>query len=415
MKIDLQMAWRNVWRNPRRTWLTVGAIAFACLVLVFMLSFQLGSYATMIDSSVKIEVGHLQVQAKGFHDDHEMRQVVEDPAAVDRLLDGIPQVAAYTSRADAFAVLSSEERTYAGQVVGIDPEREVKVSSLESLVREGSFLSADDPEGALVGDLLADNLKIGLGDEVTVIGQGRDGSVAATVLTVRGIFSSGIDELDRTTVEMPLATFQQVFSMGDAVHQVVVTGTDLWSVPAIQKQLVAGLGGPAGIDQSPPLVVLDWNQLMPGLLQSIKVDLVSGLIFYVALIFVVAFSILNTFLMAFLERTREFGVMMAIGTPPGRLGRLLLLESLALTGVGIAVGIVLGCAVTLYFQAHGIDVSGANELLERFGISGRMYPQLSVVSALVGPLLVLVITGLAALYPALKIRRLKPVEAMRHA
>ncbi len=417
MKIDLQMAWRNVWRNPRRTWLTVAAIAFACLVLVFMLSFQLGSYATMIDSSVKIEVGHLQVQAAGYHHDHEMRQVVRDPAAVDRVLDGIPGVEAYTSRASAFAVLSSDERTYGGQVVGIDPVREAKVSSLESLVTEGSFLSGDDPEGALVGDLLANNLKVGIGDEVTVIGQGLDGSVAATVLTVRGIFSSGIDELDRSTLQMPLATFQQVFTMGDAVHQVVVIGKDLWSVPAIKRQLAArlqGTGGAGGVAQSPPLVVLDWNQIMPGLLQSIKVDLVSGLIFYVALIFVVAFSILNTFLMAFLERTREFGVMMAIGTPPGRLGRLLLLESLALTGVGIAAGIVLGSAVTLYFQAHGIDISGANELLERFGITGRMYPKLSVLSALTGPLLVLVITGLAAIYPALKIRRLKPVEALTH-
>jgi len=414
MKIDLQMAWRNVWRNPRRTWLTVAAIAFACLILVFMLSFQLGSYATMIDSSVKIEAGHLQVQAKGYHADHEMRQVVRDPAAVDRVLDGIPQVEAYTSRATALAVISSDQRTYAGQVVGVDPVQEAKVSSLESLVRQGSFVSADDPEGALVGDLLANNLKVKLGDELTVIGQGRDGSVAATVLTVRGIFSSGIDELDRTTIEMPLANFQQVFSMGDAVHEVVVVGKDLWGVPAIQRQLTARLASPGGGDQSPPLVVLSWNELMPGLLQSIKVDLVSGLIFYVALIFVVAFSILNTFLMAFLERTREFGVMMAIGTPPGRLGRLLLLESLALTGVGIGAGIVLGCAVTLYFQAHGIDLSGADELLAHFGISGRMYPRLSVVSALAGPLLVLIITGLAALYPALKIRRLKPVEAMRH-
>lgn len=411
MEIDLQMAWRNVWRNPRRTWLTVAAIAFACLVLVFMLSFQLGSYATMIDSSVKIEAGHLQVQAEGYHADHEMRQTVDDPAAVGRVLDGIPGVEAYTRRATAYAVLSSEARTYAGQVVGIDPEREARVSSLESLVRQGEFVSADDPEGALVGDLLANNLKIGLGDELTVIGQGLDGSVAATVLSVRGVFSSGIDELDRSTVEMPLATFQQVFTMGDAVHQVVAIAQDLWSVPEIQKQVVAGV---EGFGQSPPLVVLDWNELMPGLLQSITVDLVSGLIFYVALIFVVAFSILNTFLMAFLERTHEFGVMMAIGTKPGRLGRLLLLESLALTGVGIVAGIVLGCAVTLYFQSHGIDVSGANELLERFGISGRMYPRLSVVSALAGPLLVMVITGLAALYPALKIRRLRPVEALRH-
>jgi len=417
MSIELRMAWRNVWRNPRRTWLTVAAIAFACLVLVFMLSFQLGSYASMIDSSVKIEAGHLQVQAEGYQDDREMRQVVRDPAAVERALSGIPEIEAFTRRASAFAVVSSEDRTYGALVIGVDPVHEPEVSSLESLVREGSFLDAaggpteGGGDGALVGELLARNLQVGLGDELTVIGQGRDGSVAATVLVVRGIFSSGIDDFDRSAVHMPLATFQEVFAMGDAVHEVVAVGRDLWEVPEIVRRLRGAL---AGLSQTPPLVVLDWNELMPGLLQSIQVDLVSGLIFYVALILVVAFSILNTFLMAFLERTRELGVMMAIGTTPGRLGRLLLLESLFLTGVGIAVGIALGCAVTLYFQAHGIDVSGANELLARFGISGRMYPRLSVLSALVGPLLVLVVTGAAALYPALKIRRLRPVEALTH-
>lgn len=414
--IDLRMAWRNVWRNPRRTWLTVGAIAFACLVLVFMLSFQLGSYATMIDTSVRIEAGHVQVQAEGYHEDREMRLVVRDPAAVGRLLERIPRVSAFTGRGEAFGVLSSEERTYGGLVVGIDPPREREVSSLESLVRRGEYLAADDPDGALVGELLARNLKIGPGDELTVLGQGRDGSVAATVLTVRGIFSSGIDAFDRSTVHMPLTTFQEVFAMEEAVHRVVVVGSDLWAVPEIERRLEEGLE--AGLDgveppaQDPPLVALDWNELMPGLLQSIQVDLVSGLIFYLVLILVVAFSIFNTFLMAFLERTREFGVMMAIGTSPGRLGRLLLLESLALTGLGVAFGIALGAAVTLYFQAHGIEVAGADQLLARFGITGKMYPRLSWVSALVGPALVLAITGLAALYPALKIRRLGPVEAM---
>ena len=150
--VDVRMAWRNVWRNPRRTWLTVAAIAFACLVLVFMLSFQLGSYATMIDSSVRIEAGHLQVQAEGYHEDREMRLVVEDPAAVGRVLDEIPEVSAYTGRSDAFAVLSSDERTYGGLVVGVDPVREAEVSSLESLVRRGSFVAAGDPDGAVVGE-----------------------------------------------------------------------------------------------------------------------------------------------------------------------------------------------------------------------------------------------------------------------
>ena len=151
---------------------------------------------------------------------------------------------------------------------------------------------------------------------------------------------------------------------------------------------------------------------MPGLRQSIEMDLISGIIFYFLLL-VVAFSILNTFLMAIFERTREFGVMMAIGTTPGRLTRVLLIESMSLTAIGILAGIALGCVITVYFQIHGIDFTGASELLSQFGITGRMYPKLSLLSALSGPAAVLIITFFAALYPALKVRRMRPVEAMR--
>jgi len=151
---------------------------------------------------------------------------------------------------------------------------------------------------------------------------------------------------------------------------------------------------------------------MPGLRQAIEMDLVSGLIFYGLLIIVVAFSILNTFLMAIFERTKEFGVMMAIGTTPRRLTKVLLIESMAMTLIGIIAGIILGIGITYYFQVHGIDFSGGSELLSQFGITGRMYPKLSLLSVSIGPFMVLFFTFFAALYPALKIRRLRPVEAM---
>jgi len=154
--------------------------------------------------------------------------------------------------------------------------------------------------------------------------------------------------------------------------------------------------------------------LVPGLYQAIQMDLIGGLIFYLLLIIVVAFSILNTFLMAIFERTREFGVMMAVGTTPGRLTKVLLVESVGMTLVGIVSGIVLGSILTLYFQAHGIDFTGSSELLSQYGISGRMYPKLSLLTIVIGPSLVFLITFLAALYPAFKIRRLRPVEAMTH-
>jgi ABC-type lipoprotein release transport system permease subunit len=414
MSIEFKMAWRNIWRNPRRSILTAAAIAFACLLLVFMLSFQFGSYATMINASVRLHTGHLQVQHPQYHDKNEIRLVVSAPDRIAGVLRGLPDIEAYTFRAQGFSLASSAERTHGVLVTGIEPDLEPAVSNIKQQMQSGRFLSAGDREQALVGRLLARNLKLNIGDEITLLGQGRDGSIAASVVWVKGIFSTGIDDLDRAAIHIPLKTFQEIYAMGNAVHAVVIVADRLDSVPAIKSELEAALQPVEKRPESQPLRVLDWDELMPGLRQSIQMDLVSGIIFYLILILVVAFSILNTFLMAIFERTREFGVLMAIGTNPGRLTRVLLIESLSLTAIGILTGIAMGCALTTYFQVHGIDFSGSSEILSQFGITGRLYPKLSLLSASCGPAAVLVITFLAALWPALKVRRLRPVEAMAH-
>ena len=406
------MAWRNIWRHPRRTFLTLAAIAFATVILVFMLSFQIGGYETMINSSVKISTGHLQVQAADYRSKKDIRHVVPDPAAIGRILDNTPHVEAYTYRASAFSMVSSRERTYGILVVGVDPEMEANVSSLKTIVRKGSYLSKDDYEGALVGELLAKNLQVDIGDELTVIGQGRDGSVAATLLNVRGIYKSGMAEFDRSSIQIPLESFQDLYAMRGGVHEVVAVADSLWDVAGIKLAVAAGI---ADIENGTSLVALDWIELMPGLLQAIQLDISFGIIFYLILIMVVAFSIMNTFLMAVFERTKEFGVMMAVGTTPRRLTKLLLIESLSMTTVGIMAGIIMGSLLTLYFQTYGLDLGHSSELLAQFGISGKLYPKLTIVSATVGPALVLFMTFLAALYPALRIRGLRPVEALSHA
>jgi putative ABC transport system permease protein len=403
------MAWRNIWRNPRRTILTVCAITFASVLLVFMLSFQFGSYETMINTSVKISTGHLQIQAEKYLKKKSIRFVIPDPGKITAILNHIPEVAAYTLRGQAFSLISSEDRTYGTVVTGIDPQREATVSRMKELIRKGNFLTAHDVNQAVVGRLLAKNLRVTIGNELTLLGQGRDGSIAATVVQVKGIFSSGIDEFDRSVMLIPLSTFQEIFSMGDAVHEVVVITKSLSDVSRTKAKIQAAI---AGLESDKSLTTIDWQELMPGLRQAIEMDLVSGLIFYGLLIIVVAFSILNTFLMAIFERKKEFGVMMAIGTTPRRLTKVLLIESLSMTLIGIIIGIILGIGITYYFQIHGIDFASGSELLSQFGITGRMYPKLSLLSISIGPFMVLFFTFIAALYPALKVRRLRPVEAM---
>jgi ABC-type lipoprotein release transport system permease subunit len=411
MTIDLKMSWRNIWRNPRRTVLTVCAIAFASAILVFMLSFQFGSYDAMINTAVKIHTAHLQIQAKGYKEQKDMRLVIANPGKVAEVLEKTTEIEAYSFRGNAFSLVSSKERAYGIMVTGIDPGLEPKVTRIKKSIRKGGYLSKDDTEKALVGELLANNLQVKPGDELTLLGQGRDGSIAATVVTVKGIFQSGLDEFDRNTIQIPLRLFQDVFAMNGSVHEIAAIGKSLSDIEKIKKTVAKGINR---IDARNSMIALDWEELMPGLSQVISMDLVSGLIMYVILVLVVAFSILNTFLMAIFERTREFGMMTAIGTTPGRLTRLLLIESSFMTLVGVVAGIILGCLVTWYFQIHGINIAGASEILQYYGISGSLYPKLSLLSATLGPAIVLVITFFAALYPALKVRRLKPVEAMTY-
>lgn len=414
MRSHLKMAWRNVWRNRRRSLLTMAAIAFACALLVFMLSFQFGSYEAMINAAVKVHTGYFQIQAPGYQEKREIRLVVADPEAVARLIDAVPEVTAYTFRANAFSLAASNDRTYGISVTGIDPVREFNVSSLKTLVRDGVFLSPGDGPEALVGALLAKNLRVGIGDPIILLGQGRDGSIAATVVTVKGIFASGQDDFDRNALYIPLGYFQELYAMRGAVHEIVGMTSSIWAVPAVERRLKQELER-LDRDKNGPLAILDWKALMPGLAQGIYLDLVSGLIFYLLLIVVVAFSIMNTFLMTIFERTREFGVLMAIGTTTGRLTRLLLTESMMMTFVGMGAGMLLGSLVTLYYQIVGIDFGGASEILKQYGIPGRMYPILTVPSLVIGPFLVCFITFWAALWPALRVRRLTPVKAMHYA
>lgn len=404
--MDFKLAWRNIWRHPRRSVLTMSAIAFASLLLVFMLSWQFGSYDTMINASVKIHTGHIQVQDQGYQQRRNIRKVVSYPDEIGNILKQIQGVRAYAPRAEAFSLISLQDRTYGTLIVGVDPERERKVSTIKEIMRRGDFLHEKDTNTALAGKLLARNLKAGIGDELVILGQGRDGSIAATSIVLRGIFSSGQDEFDRSVIYIPLDYFQEAYGMRGAVHRVVVVCDSLENVPVVKKKI------DNAVSDKDSLVVLDWKELNPGLVQAIQMDLISGLIFYLILIVVVAFSILNTFLMAIFERTREFGVMMAVGMTPGRLIRLLLMESFGMTIIGVLLGTIGGALVTWYFQVHGIVIPGATELAREFGLPERMFPQLSFLSVSVGAGIVLVLTCLTAVYPALKVRSLRPTEAL---
>ncbi len=409
MNITFRLAWRNLWRRKRRTWLTVGAMVFSNILLVFMISLQLGMYEMMIVNALKAQTGHLQVQAPGYKDDFKIRQVVPNAKQLaDDLRQGLAteEVAV---RAAAFALISSGDRSYGAQITGVEPARESLVSSLPGLVTEGGFLSDPMAEEIVIGSVLARNLRVGVGDELTFIGSGRDGSFAAAVVDVVGIFESGVPDMDRGFAQVPLGFFQDAFAMGDAGHAVVVMAPGLLQVGATQARVEALL--PADAD----LVVHDWDALLPGLKQAIQADFVSAWFMYGILIILVAFSVLNTQLMSVLERTKEFGIVMSLGVTPGRLGRLVLLETALMGIVGMVLGVLLGGGLVLWLHFNGFTYPGLEEMGGKFNLPGRIYPTVSVLGLLTGPLIVLAASVVASFYPALRLRWMEPVAAMRAA
>ncbi len=406
MAITPRLAWRNLWRYPRRTWLTASAIAFVTMLLVFLESLQFGAYDMMIDTSLRVYTGQMQVQREGYRDKPQMRTVVPEAARLAETLRRATGLDAIAVRAQGFALASSAERSYGVPVIGVEPDREPKVSTVPRLVKQGRYFSGANAHEVVLGAALARNLKLRVGDELTLLGSGKDGSVAATVLPVVGIFDSGNPELDRHLVQLPLATFQEVFSMGDDAHAIVVTGPSYETIPQTRARVAAQLA------HHPGLVVLDWEELLPGVKQLIQTDMVQNWITYLALILIVTLSIMNTFLMSVLERTREFGIMLALGAGPARLGALVMLESAFLALLGLALGIALGGGIAVYFYVEGFTFPGMKEIYAQFGLPGEIRPRLSFGSFTLGPAVILAFTLLAALYPALRLRRLQPVEAI---
>ncbi len=407
MNIILRLAWRNLWRQPRRTWLTVGAMVFSNALLVFMVSIQFSTYELMIDNTLKAFTGHIQVQAPGYKDDLKIRQVVPEVSSLASTLRRELGLETIAARGAAFALASSEERTYGLQVVGVETGFESFVSTVPGLVIEGRYLDDANAGEIVIGKVLARNLRVAIGDEVTLLGSGRDGSFAAAIATVVGIFDSGVPDMDRSIAEVPLGFFQDVFYMDGAGHQVVVAAPSLASVNVLKPQIESLV--PAG------LVVHDWDALLPGLRQAIQADLSSAFFMYAVLVILVAFSVLNTQLMSVLERTHEFGITMALGIAPGRLTRIVLLETALMGLLGLSLGALVGGIITEWFGYNGFSYPGMDEMAEKFNLPVRFYPDTTLLTLFLGPALVFVGGMFAAIYPALRLHWLQPVEAMRAA
>lgn len=398
------LAWRNIWRQPRRTILTVLGIALPVMFLIFNFSLRTATNVAMQTNSLRIFDGFAQVQPKGYLRDPDFRKTISQPEKMATALRGIDGISAAAPRLATFAVLANGSRSYGASVIGVDPAREHAVSTLAATVHVGRFLKVSDSNAAVIGDGLARNLKLAVGDRVTLLGTAYDGSTAADVLRVVGIFHSGADSFDRETLELPLARAQATFGYGDRANTIAIAGPTLAGVedaiPA--AALLAARYG---------VVVENWQALEPSLYDSFVFDSIVSTMVYSAIVVVVVFIILNTLLMSVLERTREFGVILALGMRSPLVGLVVWLELLLLTLVGIGLGIILGGGLILWLGHQGIALPGGEKMLAQLGLPQRVYPALTLLSVFATPGAILLAVCVAGLVPYLHVQRLQAVFA----
>lgn len=405
----VRVAWRNLWRRRLRTWLAAGGVAFAVFLVSVFMALQAGTYGGWIDAATGMMTGHLQLQHPAYLDDRKVGHLVRNGTELVRLVEAAPGVVGAAPRAEAFALMSVGERSYGALVMGVDAKREAALFTLASRLVEGEYLPR--AESAFIGSSLATNLGVRLGDEIVALGAAEEGGVAALVLVVDGIFDSGVPDLDRGVMQVRLPALQAAFELGDSVHVIAVKTADANDVAAFMPAIEAVTPAQARL--------LDWRTLLPELEQSIALDRISALMIYWLLMILVALSLVGAFLMTVFERTREFGMLLAVGMRPNAIVGMLAIEAVGVWVLGTAIGSALCIAVVAPLASVGIDLAGfegfeeMEEMAQKMMMPTRMYPALDVGALVQAPLAMLAGTLLAMLVPGLRVRRMRPVEALR--
>jgi len=401
------LAWRNLWRNRQRTWLTAGSIAFAVMLIVVGFSLQGGAMMAMADNATRLLSGHVQIQNSAYAADPALRNLVPDATAVARAVAKVPGVVGVAPRAVGFALVSVGERSYGAQLMGVDAVAERSVSSLPDMLVAGHDVAS--PTDAVLGALMARNLGIGVGDGFVVLGGKLDGGVAALALRVAGIVETGSTDLDRALVRVQLTALQDEFGLGDRAHMIVLR-LETFELAAARLPHIDAAIAPLATNA----VALSWQQLMPEMSQTIQLKRAGSLVMFGLIALLVTFSVFNSFMMSVFERTREIGMLLAIGMRPGSIVGVLQVEAAWLALLGAGIGVALGAALMALVQHVGIPLGGmTGDLAQRYHMPARLFPALDVDTLIAAPLLMLCATQLAALIPALRIRRLEPVDALR--
>ncbi len=397
------LAWRNLWRNYRRTLIMLLAIAVGVWAMIFMTALLRGMVDNMVRTGISALPGHVQIHATAYRDDPSVTHSMPPPSKplLDLLNDG--QVLAWTGRIKVPAMISSEQDSRGVTLLGIDPRGEIALGFDSADIAEGRFLDGPDDGGIVIGKKLMQRLETRLGKRVVVMSQDPDNSIADRGFRVVGVFEADLENREESIIYAGREVIQSMLGVGTDISEIAILGHDYREPEA----LAASVRNIVPADQE----VLSWLKLDPYLSTMMQVMDGFVLVWMVVIFLALSFGLVNTLMMAVFERVREIGLMRALGMRPSAIIYQVLVESLMLLVLGLLAGNILAIS-TIVWLKDGIDVSAVSEGLEMMGASSIMYPVLQYPDLLLANSVVIVLGIITSLLPAWRAAQYRPVEAL---
>lgn len=408
MRFYLRLAWRNLWRHSRRTLIVVVAIGGTMGMMLWYDGLIGGFNEAIYGNAIRVLGGNIQIHAAGYG--AEVNQLpllpLTDDAALVQAAQAQPQVMAATRRINTGGMATTREGAFGVTIVGVEPEREAPVSLWAQKVAAGRYLAAGDTDMVYIGQGLATAMGVTVGDRFTLTGRGAHLQLRSRTMTVAGIYDLGMPDIEKGVIYMTLGEAQELYGLDSQVTEIAVFLKQIGEEPAVMQAVRPSLAGAE---------ITSWQTNFPELEQALATKGGAMNVFSIIIMGIVAIGILNLLLMAIYERTREIGILGALGLRPNQISILFVLEGILMGLVGLGAGVALGLLINGISRQVGMDFSQYTSLSSYMAlISGKIYPTWGVDKLPLRALMVLVITTLSALYPAYEAAQREPAEALHY-
>lgn len=403
MKMLATIAWRNVWRSRGRSLVVIGSIVVGIWALIFMLGFMNGFMISYINGAISNEISHIQIHEANFKKDPNIGFIVPGGMALSKSLAPDPRIQAVSPRSVTSGMISSPRKSSGGKIFGIIPDRERSVTHHDSLITEGSYFASDLKNPIVIGKELANTLKVKLNSKVVLTFQDRENNLVAGAFRVAGMLETTSPQINKASAYILMEDLNRIAGLKDGVHEIALLLENPESETVVLPELKAA---------HPDLLIESWREIAPEL--ELFLSMTDSFLWVLIGIIMIAliFGIINTMLMAVLERYRELGMLMAIGMNKWRVYMMIVIETIFLSLVGGPIGILFGLVTMYWLGLQGIDLSAYSEGLREYGYSSILYPYIENSAYVYVAVGVIITALLGALYPAYKAVQLNPTEAL---